>query len=179
MAQLNRSETQFKAQVAGKQRTIQGQSAIDLVLKRSDVKDWDDIELQHGRRRDKNGRMVGRPPSFIPKACHQELMRRYHARVEFMMTKALPEIMPELIAIAKGEKVAKQDQLRAMNIVIERTMGKVVESVQLTVNEQPWREALGAALVGTEAQAAEVIDVSSEIVDAEIVPDDEVDWEEA
>lgn len=169
---LSRNGKQMKARVAGKDRRIQSRSAIDIALKQSDVKDWDDIELQYGRRRDKNGTLTGRPPSFIPKACHQELMRRYHARVEFMMTKALPEVIPELIAIAKGHKVAQQDQVRAMNMLIERTMGKVVEHVQMTV-DQPWKDALSAAMVGTDAQAAEVIDV--EVEDADV---DDVEWED-
>ena len=152
------------ARVAGKDRRIQSRSAIAIALKQSDVKDWDDTELQYGRRRDKNGHLTGRPPSFVPKACHAELMHRYHAKVEFMMTKALPEVIPELIDIAMGKKVAKGDQVRAMNMLIERAMGKVVEHVQMTV-DQPWKDALGAALVGTMDQAEEFIDV------------EDVDWE--
>lgn len=169
---LKRSGREMTARVAGKDRIIRSRSGIEIALKQSDVKDWDDIELQYGRRRDKNGHLTGRPPSFIPKACHAELMKRYHAKVEFMMTKALPEVIPELIAIAKGEKPAMQDQVRAMNMLIERTMGKVVEHVQMTV-DQPWKDALSAALVGTMDQAEEIID--AEVVDE---TDDDVDWEE-
>lgn len=173
---------------AGKERRTQSRSNMDVALKRSDVRDWDDEELQYGRKRDKNGSLCGRPPSFVPKACHDELMRRYHARVEFMMTKALPDVMPELIAIAKGDKVAKQDQVRAMNILIERTMGKVVEHVQMTV-EQPWRNAIDAVLVGSVEQAAEVIDIrpvptdeadetSAEDMSQHDPTDDDVEWED-
>lgn len=143
-----------------------------MALKRTDVKDWDDEELQYGRRRDKNGNLVGRPPSYIPKACHDELHRRMRSKAEYLMTKAIPEIIPELIKIAKADKPALPDQIRAINMLLDRTMGKPVEHVQMTV-EEPWKDAIAIGIVGALEEESR-----GQTIDVDVVEDDtEVEWE--
>jgi hypothetical protein len=41
-----------------------------------DLSDWDIEELMRGRRRSKNGKFNGRPPSIVPVEIHDELARR-------------------------------------------------------------------------------------------------------
>lgn len=162
---------------------IQSRSGVEVALKRDDVKDWDDEELQYGRRRDKNGTLSGRPPSFIPKACHDELHRRMRSKAEYLLTKAIPELIPHLVAIAKGDEMSKPDQVRAINMVLERVMGKPVEHVQVSA-EVPWQDAIMEGIVGVESDFKNgnerIIDVDIVRQEQEEFPDeDDIDWEDA
>lgn len=152
-------------------------SAVDIALKRTDVKDWDDEELQYGRRRDKNGSLTGRPPSYIPKACHDELHRRMRSKAEYLMTKAIPELIPHLIKIAKGDEMSKPDQVRAINMILERVLGKPVEHIQVEASV-PWQDAIMDGIVGVEGDFNKG---DNQVIDVDVVPDDDDDifWEDA
>lgn len=155
---------------------LQSRSAIDVALKRTDVKDWDDEELQYGRRRASDGTLRGRPPSYIPKACFDELHRRMRQKAEYLMLVAIPELIPQLIQIAKGKKVAAQDQVRAMNMILERTLGKPVEHLQVTA-EVPWQDAIMEGIVGVEGDFRKG---DRQVIDADLVDDEDlIDWEDA
>lgn len=53
-----------------------GESTVAILNGEEDVSLWSDEELTRGQRKDKNGTWVGRPPTVVPKALHDELVRR-------------------------------------------------------------------------------------------------------
>lgn len=170
MATRVNASRQLVRPLKGKRLTSNSQTSVDVAFGVTNPEDWDDEELQYGRRRDKNGNLCGRPPSFIPKACHDELVRRTLYRASRIMEEGLTDVVEELVNIAKGDSFARQDQVRAINMMLERVMGKPVEHVQLQI-EQPWKKALVAGIVGE----------AEDIVEAEVVEDDDEDddvsWE--
>src|SRR4051794_8597810 len=53
-----------------------GKTSAAILNGDEDLSLWDDEELRRGYRRDKNGIWSGRKPKVVPRAIHDELVRR-------------------------------------------------------------------------------------------------------
>lgn len=118
----------------------------DLILS------WDDEELRRGYRRNKAGVFDERnAPEVIPRAVYNELWRRTIATCNEMMRTAMPEAIAVLIELAKSDKVKDADRIKAIQMIMDRVLGKVPEKVLVAETEAgakpKWANALDVSIV--------------------------------
>lgn len=133
-------------------------------------------ELVRGKFRDKNGKMQGRSPKWVPRefhrACLQELMRRgrhmwqenYLAAIQAMTN----------IATGQGEigqMATPAERLKAAQFVVERMEGKVPERLVIT-EDKPWQTVLDGIVAEVPAEAIErgrIALEAAQVVEGELV----------
>ncbi len=147
-----------------------GATNTRILTGQDDLSEWTDEELRMGRRRDKNGKLLGVPPKIVPKALHDELIRRTLSAANDMMRDNLEDAVTELCAIAKSEAVEAKDRLRAISMILDRVMGKSPEKVEIS-GQSPWLIALQAGVVTVNGNGA-----TGEVVESDDI--DEADWED-
>lgn len=140
----------------------------------ADLRNWDDEELLRGQRRAKTGSFVGRPPTVVPMAVHDELNRRRFSRAAEALNESLEEAVRVLREIVSDGRASHADRLKAAGMILDRVLGRAPERVQLSVIDEkaPWMEALVAGIVATDG----AIDVASEevLLDDDPLLDDEL-----
>lgn len=137
-----------------------GKTNTKILTGQEDLTLWSKEELLRGQRQDRNGRWQGRAPKVVPKAIHDELVRRTLSEAQSKLTDSLVDAVEALADIVKGKDVEDKDRITAAKLIIDRVMGRVPEKIDLRVGEKPkWETALEAVLVPTDADAAEIIDV--------------------
>lgn len=150
------------------------QATTAVVRGEDDLTTWDMEELRRGRRRSRNGLFAGRDPHIVPRACWEEMLRRYLGDFDVTVTESLPEAAEIILTLARDEEVDARVRLDAAKYLIERVAGPVTQQVAVSaqVARDPWENALLTAIVGTDAQAAEIID-------ADVVEEDDegIQWD--
>lgn len=144
-----------KGQATGKERASirVGTGTTRLLTGQEDLSTWDDEELRRGQRRDRNGRFQGRQPRVVPKAVHDELVRRTLDQANKLFTENLVAAVEALCQIALDPGVEPKDRLRAVQMITDRSMGKSPEKVEVSA-DQPWLVALQGAIVSIGATEA-------------------------
>lgn len=100
------------------------------------VDDLDDEELARGRLKDKNGNWSGRPPKMIPADLANAIRKAWIGRAEEKLREALLDSgIGVLVSLANNELIDPSVRLRAAERIIERTMGKVPDRVQLSAED--------------------------------------------
>lgn len=107
-----------------------------------DLSDWDEEELRRGQRRDKNGGFHGRPPAVVPKILHDELTRRTLSEAKEVMRKNLVAAAESLKDIAIDEDMPPGDRVKAIDLIMNRVMGKSPEKVEISAEKNPYEELL-------------------------------------
>jgi len=158
----------IKAKVAngtatGKERAVVrlGLSTTRVITGQDDLSEWSDEELREGRRRDKHGGWMGVTPKIVPKALHDELIRRTLLQANELMRENLPAAVEMLVALATNEGVEAKDRLRAISMILDRVMGKSPDKVEIS-GQSPWLVALQGGIVtmnGNGAHAPEEDDI--------------------
>ena len=138
-----------------------------------DLSVWTEEELIRGQRRNKNGYFQGRPPKIVPKAVHNELVRRRLSRAGEILRDDLVAAVELLGTVVRDDEAAYSDRIKAANIIIERVLGKTPERMKITVEEEPpWAAAIRSAVVrGIVPTRDDVLEVEA----AEVEEDDEDD----
>lgn len=161
----NSTQSAIKAKVergeaTGNERAVVriGAAATRIITGQDDLSEWDDEELRMGQRRDKNGRFQGRVPKIIPKAIHDELVRRTLSDANELMRENLPAAVQVLVKLAKSNAVEPKDRLRAVNMIMERVMGKSPDKVEIS-GTSPWLVALQGGIVTVDNDAEEEDDI--------------------
>lgn len=129
-----------------------------------DLSDWDDEELREGRRKDKHGGWIGRAPTIVPKALHDELVRRTLLNANELMRDNLEDAVRELVHIATSEACEAKDRLRAISMILDRVMGKAADKVEIS-GTVPWLMALQGGIVSLQDNVAEEDDEDIEDAD--------------
>ena len=143
-----------------------------MLLGADDVSEWDDEELQRGYRKDKNGNFRGSPPTLIPRAIHQEITRRNMEKAMVIMRDSLPDAVQVLTEIATNPLVEARDRIKAIEIIMDRVMGKAADRVEVTQNAPPWAKALQGAIVSLKSErVVETTATEVETTDAEVEDD--------
>lgn len=141
----------------------------------ADVSDWDDEELERGRRRDKNGGFAGRPPKVVPRAVFVEYVQRKTRRAELAMAQNMEELVAELTKVATDPDEEPELRVKVATWTLEHFIGKAPTnvSVRADVRHQvaPWERVLQNAIVTTGTEHDDVIDV-------EVVDDPVIDWDD-
>lgn len=123
---------------------------------------WDDEELVRGMRKDKTGIFRGRPPVLVPKALHDEMVRRQMSRAMELLQDNLCAAVEVLVSIATRPTAEDKDRIVAAKLIIDRVLGKTPERVQLNLGDPPpWLKALTGGIVSVENEG-DVIDVEEE-----------------
>ena len=136
-----------------------GRSNLAILNGDEDLTHWDEEELRRGRRRDKNGRWVGRDPIVVPKAIHNELVRRTLSEGNLRMNDNLYDAVDLLGTVVRDPAADYRDRITAAKIIVDRVMGKTPERIDVSVGlKAKWEDALDASVV-TIAQVGEITDV--------------------
>lgn len=100
------------------------------------VEDLDDEELARGQLKDKNGVFTGRPPKLLPQELVQAMRREWLGRAESKLRAALMESgIGTLVDLAKNKNIDESVRLRAAQTIIERTMGKVPDKIEIRAED--------------------------------------------
>lgn len=143
--------------MAGKSVSTQNADVVAVVNGELDVREWDTEELVAGRRKP----WRGKAPSVVPRECVDELRRRQFSKAEVRMLEMVDRSIDVLEGMVTGDVKATMPRVRSVEIVLERTLGKTPERVEMHI-EQPWqagiREAIAALSARQEIEDAEIID---------------------
>lgn len=100
------------------------------------VTDLDDEELSRGRLRDKGGGFRGRPSLVMPTEMVQAMRREWLNRANARLREALLEKgIGTLVMLADDARIDPAVRLKAANMIIERTMGKVPDKVEIVAED--------------------------------------------
>lgn len=145
----------------------------------ADLSDWDDAELLHGRRYDKNKKWTGKPNKLVPTACLRELNKRRFARATDTLAESLTAGAEAIRDIIEDTSVDPAIRLKAVELLYDRVWGKPKVSVDLMAGmatETPWQALVAAAIVPTARDAlALMAGDPNNIVDGEIVEGEVID----
>jgi hypothetical protein len=137
-----------------------------ILTGQEDLSLWDDEELRRGQKRDKNGNWQGVQSKIIPKAIHDELVRRTLSQAEQLLRDNLAEAIEMLVDVMRGKDTEDKDKLKAIEMIMNRVMGKEPLKVDLTVGtKKPWEEAMDAVIVPTDDDVVDVIDTTAVEID--------------
>lgn len=132
-------------------------------------------ELVRGKFRDKNGKMQGRPPKFVPREFQQACLRELMTRGQEMWLGSYLDAIKAMTQIAKGEGpvgaiATPGERLKAAQFVVERMEGKVPERLVVT-QDKPWQTVLDGIVADVPVEALERgrMALSGEVVEAEVV----------
>jgi hypothetical protein len=114
---------------------VTGRAALFLAGKIT-VEDLDDDELAQGRFKAADGTFRGRPPAVIPSEMVQAMRREWLKRANARLAEALMEVgIQGMIDLAKDPLVDPAVRLRAQQMIIERTMGKVPDKIEVAAED--------------------------------------------
>jgi hypothetical protein len=136
-----------------------GKRTADMLLGRVDFTTWTDEELIAGYQ-GKNPRVGGATSGIIPLELHQELARRVMTRAQHRFTAELEYAINKLFAIIKEIDPADPSpvQLKALEMVMDRVLGKAVEVIDVRHTEpKPYENLIANAIVADADQLKEAM----------------------
>lgn len=138
-----------RGEASGEERAFMrmGKSNTRILTGQEDLSEWDDEELRRGRKKDRNGGWRGIDPVIIPKALHDELVRRTLSKANTLLRDNLHAAVQALTSIVEDEDVEPKDRLRAAGMIMDRVMGKDPIPVKLDSETPPWQVAIQAGIV--------------------------------
>lgn len=139
-----------RGETTGNERALVrvGKVNTRILTGQEDLSLWSDDELIRGQRKDKNGRWQGVKPKVVPKAIHDELVRRTLANAKVLFRDNLIDAVQKMVDIMNGADTEPKDALKAAQLIVDRVMGKVPDKIDLVVGEKPrWEAALEDALI--------------------------------
>lgn len=139
-----------------------GETNQAILSGEEDLSVWSEEELIRGQRRDKHGRWSGRPPKVIPKAIHDELVKRKMSQAYGLLRESIYDAVAVLVDVAQDEEADATVRLKAAEMILDRTMGKPTETMQLEVKNR-FQEVFEEVVVYDD----------SDVIDAELVDDDD------
>lgn len=99
------------------------------------VEDLDDEELAQGRLKSVDGSFRGRPPAVIPTEMVQAMRREWLKRANARLAEALLEKGIGTLVELAGSAFDEGVRLRAADKLIERTMGKVPDKIEVAAED--------------------------------------------
>ena len=127
-----------------------------------DVSAWSDEELRRGQRRDKNGKWGGRPPKVIPKAIHDELVKRSYDEASKILQDCLVDAVTLFGTIVRDKKADPAIRLKAATIIVERVMGTKPIRVDITTQAK-WQAAITHSIVSLDSLS--VASLESQVIE--------------
>jgi hypothetical protein len=152
-------------------RRFQGPTA-QMLAEPDTVEEWDDEELERGRRRSADGTFKGFSPSVVSIEVHRERMRRTLVNANNLFRESAERAVEVLREIMDSPFSEDRDKIAAAKIVIERTMGKTPDRVEVSLATPKWMEALKGGIVMIDSDE----DDDDIIIDDDVI---DVEWEDA
>lgn len=118
-----------------------------LIDGRLKIEDLDDEELARGQLRGSNGRFNGKQPTWIPKQFVQAMQRQIISRAAERWHSNLLQAQEQLIALGMDPRVDAGVRFRALTYVIERSMGKIPDKIEMSATIKPYEELLQGVTV--------------------------------
>lgn len=152
---------QERGEASGEERALVriGTSGTKVLSGMDDLSGWDDEELRRGRRRVQEGiskgKFRGRDPIVVPKALHDELVRRTLDQAAKLFYENVVMAVEVLMELVSDPDVEPKDRLRAIQMITDRAMGKAPEKVELSGEMKPWEIALRGGIVNTGGSATD------------------------
>lgn len=146
-----------RGELTGKERAMVrvGETSTRVLTGEDDLSGWDNEELRRGRRRAqtgaRKGTFHGADPKVVPKALHDELVKRTLDAAAKLLQENLQAAVEVLIDVVTDEDVEPKDRLRAIQMIMDRTMGKAPDKVEISGEMKPWQIALRGGIVNTAA----------------------------
>ena len=135
-----------------------GKANVAILNGDEDVRQWDDEELRRGQRRNKNGGWSGRPPKIVPKAVHDELVRRQYDAAARILRESLVDAVTLFAEIVRDVDADPAVRLKAGQLIVERVMGREPLRVNVEVKAK-WEQAIEASIVSLPAGLVDAIEV--------------------
>jgi hypothetical protein len=118
-----------------------------LIDGRLKIEDLDDEELARGELRNVNGRFGGKQPQWVPKQFIQAMQRQIISRAAERWHSNLLAAQEQLIALGMDPRVDASVRYRALTYVIERSMGKIPDKIEMSATIKPYEELLQGVTV--------------------------------
>lgn len=172
-----------------------GAGSVAVINGDVDISEWDDEELAYGRRRDKNGHFTGHPPKVVPAECMRELNRRKLFETNSIIRDACTDAAQYLADVVRGEENPNNARQSAASTILDRFLGKPKERIDIEheLKEPAWIGVLRRA-TSLDGQTLEQHPITrnvmspipatsrpvepEDIVDAQLIEDDPVLWDE-
>lgn len=106
----------------------------ELWLGMRSVKDMDNEELSRMQFKGKDGKFSGKPPRNLPAELVREIRSEMVQRATAQFDGTLLDAIEAVRKIATNDDFDPKDRLRAANILIERSLGKVSETLTVQGN---------------------------------------------
>jgi hypothetical protein len=117
---------------------------------------WDEFcnsltpeELARGQLMDKDGRFMGRPPTFVPRAFHDACVRELLSRGRILYKENYVKAIQAMTEIAASKSAKESDRIKAAQFVIERLEGKVPERLEIAAAD-PWQQIITGIIAEVE-----------------------------
>jgi hypothetical protein len=128
-----------------------GKGSTDVLIGKDDLSEWDEEELRRGRKRDKDGGWRGRDPVIVPKAIHDELVKRTLNKANKMLIDNLENAVVVLTELVMDPKVDAKDRVKAIDMIMNRAMGREPQKLEVK-GEAKWQAAITHSIVSLPAE---------------------------
>lgn len=140
--------------------------------------EWDAEELARGRPRSADGHFRGVPPSWINRAVHEQIVRKFEKVVRqemnthtVMALEVLHSILTSDEADVKGKPIVPAStKLDAAKFLIEHVIGKPKQRMEADISVR-LQAMLGTAMVNPAEQGQTAL--TQGYIDAEVIEDDD------
>lgn len=144
-----------------------GTMTTRILTGQEDLSVWSDEELVRGQRKSKNGRWQGKKPVVVPKALHDELVRRTLSRANELLRENLVAAVEVLMTLINGKDVDDKVRVKAVEMIMDRVMGKEPQKVEMS-GEAKWQVAINAGIISIPGAGDE-----QDFMDADSTEEDE------
>jgi hypothetical protein len=128
-----------------------GKGSTDVLIGKDDLSEWDEEELRRGRKRDSSGGWRGRDPVIVPKAIHDELVKRTLTKANQMLIDNLENAVVVLTEIVMDTKADNKDRVKAIDMIMNRAMGREPQKLEVK-GEAKWEAAIAHSIVSLPAE---------------------------
>lgn len=106
------------------------------------IEEWDTEELARGRPRDRHGTFMGKKPTWVNRAVHEEAIRRFTELAQSDMRAIVPEALALVRLIIENEDVDRRGRwvvppsvkLQAAQWVVEHLVGKPTQRLEADIS---------------------------------------------
>jgi hypothetical protein len=141
-----------------------GRMNTRVITGQEDLAMWTTDELVKGRK----GK-VGRGLEVVPKAIHDELVARTMKEAKSYLQSNLKKACKAIVEIIEDPMAEDSDKLKAVQMLMDRVLGKPKETVELTEGIPKWLGALTSAIVPLQGDASPIVD--GEVIEEEVEED--------
>lgn len=129
------------------------------------IDDLSDEELRRGQLADKNGVFRGKPSSMVPRAMHDEMVRRLLSRGTEKFRHDYFTAIDTMIEIMTDTEVEASVRLKAADTLITRVAGKPIEKVELSVEVKPWEQVAKGILRTVPKELGELTNIEGDDIE--------------